>query len=87
MPLQALSVLVQIKLRFTLVAFDHAPENLISAFRAVVARLFILDPLFSPDLTAIGNTPQNHTLAHIHREIINMRAGEVRTFMTAAIAF
>ena len=80
-------ILVQIQLRFALIALYSAPEDFVAAFRTRIAGFFILNPFFSANLTPIGNSPQNDLLANSHRKTFNMLARKLTALVTAGVAF
>ena len=49
--------LVQIQLRFTLVAFYNTTENLVAAFRTKITGFFISNPLLGADFFSMGDRP------------------------------
>jgi hypothetical protein len=79
--------LVQIQLRVTLVTFYNAPENFIAAFRTNIASFFILNPLFSTNLSPIRNGPQNDLFANSHWKMFNVLAGKFIALMTSGVTF
>ena len=80
-------VLVQIQLDFTLITFYGAPENLIAAFRTGVAGFFILNPLFSTNLSPIWNGPQDNLFANSHGKFFNMLTRKFIALMTSGVTF
>jgi hypothetical protein len=79
--------LIQIQLGSTLITFYNAPEYLVSAFRAIITGLLVLNPFFSTHLAPVGNGPQDNLFAHIHGKIFNELAGEFKALVTADVAF
>jgi len=79
--------LVQIQHHFALITFYSAPEDFISAFRASVAGLFILNPFFGTNLSPIRNSTQDNLFANRHREIFNMLTRKSSALMTTGVAF
>jgi len=58
-----------------------------AAFRTNIAGFFIMNPLFSPHLSPVRNSPQNNFLADTHRKIFNMVTGKFNALVTAFIPF
>ena len=79
--------LVQIQLRFTLIACDYAPENFMAAFRTYIPGFFVLNPFLGAKLPPIRNSPQHNLFADSHGKVFNMRTGEFITLMTPGVTF
>jgi ApbE superfamily uncharacterized protein (UPF0280 family) len=78
---------VQIQLRFTLIAFYSAPENIVAAFRANIAGFLVLNPFFGTNLAPIWNSAQNNPFANSHGKIFNMMARKFVALMTPGESF
>jgi len=74
-------------LRFTLIAFQGAPKNLIAAFCAYIASLFVPNPFFSSEFSSIRDRAQNDFLANGHGKVVNVLARKIIALVTTCVTF
>ncbi len=74
---------VQVQRQLTLVASGSSSENLVPAFRAKIAFLFLLNPFFSAVGPPERDRSQDHLFTHSHGKIPDMFAGKFFTLMAA----
>jgi len=78
---------IQIQVRFALITFYDTTKNSVSASRTYIAGFFVLDPLFSANLSPIRNSPQNYLFADSHRKIVDVLTRKFITLMASGVAF
>jgi hypothetical protein len=79
------TLLVQVHGNSALVATFGAPENLVSALRAYVARFFVADPFFGTVFLAVRDGPQNDFFSNGYGERVDVVTGKILAFMAAAV--
>ena len=79
--------LVKIKGSLAFVAPHDTAKNLVTAFGAKIARLFVFNPFFSAEFPPVGNASENNLLSDRHGKVVDMFTWEVVTLMAPRISF
>lgn len=76
---------VQIQRHLALIALHRTPENSVAALGAYIAGLFVLNPFFGTEGSAIRDSPKNNLLADGHGKIVDVATRELIALMTPGV--